>query len=699
LSSQAGEKVSVRVTAAGFADESTVVGVPAGAPDFTVRLRLRPAGELTQLTVTANRIPLAADASASSTVDLSQQQLQNTPVLTLDDKLRQVPGFELFRRSSSLVANPTTQGISLRGLGSTAASRTLLINDLVPINDPFGGWIHWNEIPALAVDRVEIARGGGSDLYGSSAIGGVVNLVTERPQAAPQRFGFNGGYGGENTPFGDGLWTGSAHKFSALVAASILRTDGYILVAPSQRGPVDIPSNVHYQSGRVELVQALAPTATVFVRGNVYNEARSNGTRLQTNATRLWRYAAGADFSPGAAGAFAVRFYGTDEGYRQSFSSISPGRITERLTRLQRTPAQEFGLAAQWSRSLGPHWTLLAGADTRDVRGTDREVPIVQGAAAGVSDTSARQRETGGYGEALFESGPWSVALSARGDRFSNLDTVRTIVDSKGGKIITSIPNRSENVGDPRLGVVRRLGANVALSASAFRAFRSATLNELYRTGQVGQEITLPNADLMSERATGAEGGVLFQLPVHNTALRASYFFTEVNRPITALTLSVTPTQIIKQRENLGQLQSQGVSLDFDSRPVNWLMLTGGYQYAHATVTQFKPQPALVGNWLPQVPRNTATAKLMLNKNAWGTFVFSARTSGRQFDDDQNLFLLHSFFRFDIYAEHDFGHHVQVYGMFDNITNRVIEVGRTPSLTLAQPRVAAIGVRVFGGGG
>ena len=80
----------------------------------------------------------------------------------------------------------------------------------------------------------------------------------------------------------------------------------------------------------------------------------------------------------------------------------------------------------------------------------------------------------------------------------------------------------------------------------------------------------------------------------------------------------------------------------------------------------------------------------MLNKNAWGTFVFSARTSGRQFDDDQNLFLLHSFFRFDIYAEHDFGHHVQVYGMFDNITNRVIEVGRTPSLTLAQPRVAAL---------
>jgi hypothetical protein len=146
-------------------------------------------------------------------------------------------------------------------------------------------------------------------------------------------------------------------------------------------------------------------------------------------------------------------------------------------------------------------------------------------------------------------------------------------------------------------------------------------------------------------------------------------------------------------------LQSQGISLDFDTRPANWLRLTGGYQYANATVTEFKPQPRLVGKWLPQVPRNTAAAQLMLNKRTLGTFVFSARASGRQYDDDQNLFLLHSFFRFDIYVEHDFGHHVQVYGLFDNITDRVIDVGRTPALTLAQPRVAAIGVRVFGGGG
>lgn len=690
--------LTYQTQAAGFADARATLRDVAGAPDYMLRITLHPSADLTQVTVTASRVALAAEASASSTVSVPQSQLQITAAPALDDKLRQIPGFELFRRTSSLEANPTTQGISLRGLGSTAASRTLLVNDLIALNDPFGGWIHWNEIPALAVERVEVARGGGSDLYGSSAIGGVVNLVTTPPQPNIQRFGFNSGYGGENTPFADALWTGGARKFSALAAGGILRTDGYILTAPSQRGAVDVRSNVHYQNGRVEIAKALAPSAAVFLRGNVYNEARSNGTPLQRNATRLWRYVAGAAFTPAAAGTFALRLYGTDEHYRQSFSAIAPGRATERQTRLQRTPAQEVGAAAQWNKSVSAHWILLAGADTRDVRATDREVPIAQGLPNGLSDTSARQRETGAYVEALFDRGPWSMAFSVRGDRFSNLDTVQTVIDSKGGSTIKSFPDRSENVGDPRLGIVRRIGANVALSASGFRAFRSATLNELYRTGQVGQEITLPNADLKSERATGAEGGLLFELPSHNTALRASYFFTEVNRPITALTLSATPTQITKQRENLGQLQSQGISLDFDTRPTAWMTLTGGYQYANATVTQFKSQPGLVGKWLPQVPRNTGTAQLTLNKRAWGTIAVSARGSGRQYDDDQNLFLLRSFFRFDVYAEHDFGSHLRLYATVENIADRPIQVGRTPVLTLGQPRVAAVGLRIFGAG-
>ena len=81
--------------------------------------------------------------------------------------------------------------------------------------------------------------------------------------------------------------------------------------------------------------------------------------------------------------------------------------------------------------------------------------------------------------------------------------------------------------------------------------------------------------------------------PRYNIDLRVSYFWTQVNRPITALTLSTTPTQIIEMRENLGQIESRGVAFDAETSPLRWLSLIGGYQYADATVTKFAPAVAV----------------------------------------------------------------------------------------------------------
>ena len=93
-------------------------------------------------------------------------------------------GFQLFRRTGSWVANPTTEGTSLRGLGSTSPSRTLVLTDQGAAQRcvwrvGFTG----NEIPALAVRSVELVRGGASDLYGSSAIGGVIDVMPVIPQS------------------------------------------------------------------------------------------------------------------------------------------------------------------------------------------------------------------------------------------------------------------------------------------------------------------------------------------------------------------------------------------------------------------------------------------------------------------------------------------------------------------------------------
>lgn len=655
------------------------------APVFTEMLADKPVRivverPLETVVVSAYRSPLPSEDSPASTRAMSQQALERAASPALDGKLREVPGFELFRRSSSQVANPTTEGVSLRGLGSTAASRSLVTFDGIPLNDPYGGWIHWEEIPAAAIQSVEVVRGGASDLYGSSAIGGVISMLPVRPNNDSLQLSTSGG--SEATTDSGMLATFRRSAWSGMLGSGVIATDGYTLVAPEFRGPVDQPSNVHLQNGLLEMDRNFQENGRIFLRGSGFTEARHNGTFLQANATRLWRYAAGADTNH-----FLLRLYGADEDFHQSFSSISANRASEKLTRLARDPADELGGQANWRGTAGQHFLLLAGVDTHDVRAVDYE--MLYTGAGGELSTTAHQRQTGVYGETLYTPANWTVSGSARVDHFTNFDAKQF----QTARAFTALPSLDETVLDPRLGVTRRLGSVLALNASGFRAYRAPTENELYRTGQVGQQVTEPNPDLKAERATGWESGGQINVDRIGSTVRASYFWTQVNRPISALTLSVTPTQEVLQRANLGQIESRGISLDYAAQE-RWFAVTGGYQFARATVTKFSQEPKLLGKWIPQVARNMATAQVQMTRRRWGLMSLQGRVSGRQFDDDMNLYLLHSYFELDAYGSHEIGRHLEVYADGENLFDRAIEVGKTPVLTLGTPRVARLGVRV-----
>ena len=665
--------ITVKVSALSFDPETVTI-----SPGLHARIALQKLQE--RVEVTAYRSPLDTLDSPASTRLVSHQQLQEGAVPALDGKLRQVPGLELFRRSSSLVANPTSQGISLRGLGSTAASRTLVVSDDVPLNDPYGGWIHWEEMPELAIQSVEVVRGGASDLYGSSAIGGVINIMPVKPNQ--DLFALTTGYGSEATTANGMLGSLKRGPWAGLIAGGIVSTDGYTLVAPDLRGPIDQPSNVHAQNGVIDLERTIRNSNRAFLHGSVLNEARDNGTPLQKNGTRLWRYSGGTDWSQ-----LTLRLYGSTEHYRQTFSSIASNRASETLTRYAEDPADELGAVAHWRQPVGTKTVIIAGADTHDVRASDNEVLFT--GAGGYQNTAARQRQTGVYGEGLATPGKWTLSASGRVDHFSNFDAEQW---TQRGAI--TLPSFSETVFNPRLGISRRITTNVAVNGSGFRAYRAPTENELYRTGQVGQQTTLPNHNLRSERATGWETGFQANIPRWQSMLRASYFWTQVNRPITALTLITTPTSTLLMRENLGQIESRGVSVDFESHPFSWAGIVGGYQYADATVTSYKQQPQLVGNWIPQVARNMATTQLRVSNARIGILSLQARISGRQYDDDANQYLLHSYFRLDAYGSREFGRHLEVFAAGENLFDRAIQVGKTPILTLGTPRVARFGLRL-----
>ena len=696
----------------GFADAT----VTEPQPGERLVITLQPMAVQQAVTVTATRGLVGVTDQATSVTVLDQRQMLAAPGLSLDDRLHQAVGFQLYRRTSSWTANPTTEGVSLRGLGSTAASRTLVESDEVPLNDPFGGWIHWDEIPTLAIADVALVRGGSADLYGSSAIGGVIAVEPmvphpdQRLRVAADALGAT-----QNSAEGDLLVTAATRYAGVLLAGSGVDTGGYIPTAPALRGTADALSNVAQQSGRVELRHAFRESgaasgpngstsrihpirgADAFLRGNVLNEVRGNGTVLQNNGTRLWRYMGGGDLDAGV-GHAALRVFGDRETYRQTFSSLSATRDTEALTRLQKVPTDELGFSLTGARTFGRSVTGGVGLDLRDIRATDAENPVSQGLVTSTTAISAHQRDIGGFAEAIWQARGWSVAGSVRVDSFRTFD----------GRQVTSIspaviaePEVDELVASPHLGVVRHLPGGLALTANAFRAFRGPTMNELYRTGQVGQQTTRANPSLLAERATGFEfGGEFADLRVHGTELgrlRASYFWTEVNRPVSTVVLSQTATSQTLQRQNLGQIRSRGLSLEGASRTWRGFDVGAGWQLAVATVTAFNTSSALqanlLGKWIPEVPRNMATATVNFRQPGVADFHLLTSYTGRAFDDSANQFLLHPYARFDVSADRELWRGLSLYAGAQNLLNRTIDAGRTPILTLAAPRLFQGGLR------
>src|SRR3984885_1458308 len=182
----------------------------AGA-SVNLEFALQPASASEQLTVSAARTEVRLSESPGSTILLTSPDVAAAPALRVDDVLLQVPGFSLYRRSDSRTANASNQGVSLRGLGGTAASRALILEDGLPLVDAFGGWVYWDRVPRASLANVEVFRGGASNLYGSDALGGVVHFITRQPETSQlgrPAFTLETSYGNERTP-DLSFWTGT----------------------------------------------------------------------------------------------------------------------------------------------------------------------------------------------------------------------------------------------------------------------------------------------------------------------------------------------------------------------------------------------------------------------------------------------------------------------------------------------------------
>jgi outer membrane receptor protein involved in Fe transport len=678
--SSSAHRGTLQVSAPGFSS-ATVEWNGSALP---IAVTLNPAVVSDTVVITAERRATSLAKTAANIVVLTAAEV-NRPALTLDDALRQVPGFTLFRRSNSLTANPTTQGASVRGVGANGASRMLVLNDGVPLNDAFGGWVYWDRVPRIAIDHVEVLRGGGSSLYGSSALGGVVDL-TERNdtlttiEAAGDSLSGHHVQGRISHQLSGWDFSGNGENFG---------NDGFFVVAAQDRGAVDTPATLAFSNGAVRAQHGLGAAGSMFASGSLFAEQRNNGTTLQANSTHLGELQTGIDDTIGK-NLFSIRIYGSGEHYHQSFSSIATDRNTEALTRWQTVPSDQIGFSTYWTRPVSSA-RITAGVDGRFIHGESDETVFTASKPASLVSAGGRNNLLGTFAE-FSQSLMRRLRVSAglRFDWWANTEGFNQTTPFSTLRTDLSLLNsHHETAWSPRVGAVYDLAAQWQLTASAYSGFRAPTLNELYRSFRLGNVFTRANEQLQAEHLHGGEAGVRY-LNRH-VLLSAVYFQENVNDPVANVTLSTTAALITRQRENLGSVRARGMDSDalflFPR-----VQLRAGYEYVHSVVSSFSQNPRLVDQFVPQVPFHTFTFSGSYSGFKTWTLIALFRASSRQFDDDLNQFELAPYSVLDFSVAKQIGP-LTWFANASNILDTRIQTAATPILNYGSPRIVSGGVR------
>lgn len=606
--------------------------------------------------VTATRTGLSEGEPAASTTVLDREDIQTSANIAVDDILRTVPGFSLYRRSSTLVTSPDldpeAQGVTLRGVGPAGTSRALVMVDGIPIIDPFDGQVFFGKISKDQIDHIEVVRGSGASLWGNYAMAGVINIITRKPTETGAAL--QATYGTDGLTDDNLLVSGRKDHFLINLEGNFFNTDGFRTVAPDQRGPIDGKASSRHEifNGRVGYV--LSDTDSISLHGQFFDEDRNNGTPLRTSSTTSGLIDLSTMLHTADGSEWQATLFSNQQSFDINFTDVNTARTAERLTHKQTIPYTDVGGSLVWSRRLLSPLLTTAGVDLHWIDGQSRDLFFDDATPPSPElheRSDGKQVFAGLFLQQIYTPTPqWEFALSGRVDLWTNYDGTLTDVPAAGAATTDAFASRTAARFSPRLSILYRVAEWFALRGAAYRGFRAPNLAELYRPSEVEDLVLRPNPNLGPERLNGAEGGV--DLPLFDTFdLRATGFWNEVEDPITNVDVPngprdpVTGAALERQRANLGLARTIGAEVEALYEFLPGAQVYGSFLFADGTLVSAPPEDRdLEGHQLAQIPPYTFTLGTRYSNPKLFTFMLEGRFVDEQYEDAENEQKFGSFF-------------------------------------------------------
>ncbi len=684
---------------------STLAFVLISSGGAVAQTMVAPADQPADIVVTGRGLADAPGDRAYDIVTIDRDRIQANASNRLESVLSDVAGLQQFRRSDSRSANPTSQGISLRGIGGNASSRALLIFDGVPQADPFGGWVAFPAYATGRLGRIRVTRGGGSGYQGPGALAGTVELESATPdQAAP--FQGSVAYGSRDSVDAQGSAALVRGSGFATLSGAYARGDGFTPTVEESRGIVDRAAPYEQASGALRTVVGIGAKTELQMNASAFIDRRDRGGDFTDNKSK------GADASVRLVGrgrwGYSALAYLQTRAFASSFNSINAARTTAIQSLNQyNTPATGLGGRIEIAPPLGESITLRLGADVRDVSGKTQELYTF------VNTVPTRRREAGGsttttgvFADGSLVAGDFTFSLGGRVDWWSIDGGYLSERPLAGGAALTNLRyadrDGSETTG--RAGVAYQPVEAITLRVAGYRGWRLPTLNELYRPFRVGNDATAANALLAPERLTGVEGGVTLT-PAPGVNIAATYFYNRLKDAVANVT-TTNPPQVLpgvatyRVRQNLDAIRAHGFELDASYRPSagnSPFGVQASWSHTNSKVEGSGITAALDGLRPAQTPRDQVSGTVDWRHDA-AALSLTVRHIGQQFDDDQNTRVLGAATTLDAYAALPIMRSLVAELRGENLFNERVEAGISGAniVERATPRTIWVGLR-YGG--
>lgn len=604
---------------------------------------------LPEMVVTGTKFPTEIERVPGRIDVLDAQEIEDMPYERVDELLQQLSGLQTSRTDGIFELSPQ---VTMRGLGGNVPARTLVLIDGMPASVGDTGNFRWNRVNQANIERIEVFKGPGSSIYGSNAMGGVINIITKKPDE-PVVADVSAGYGSFDTKQGStrvGFRKGEAQGFFGQISATGLDSEGHTSLTPESRD---------YEARRDRFVEEYTvdttlgydfdPYNTLQLSYSYFDDRRGEGYKynikdgahreFDTNNVRLAYNGELAGWQMQVNGFYQKEdyFWHRDFADPDSVYTVNSDR-------------EDYGTNISVSTDVGEISTVTFGGDFR------------------ISSVDAIDDEdsSDSYWKNKGKQDQYALYLQ---DELRLLDGRLILVgglrydyaEFHDGSYESNVPpydqlstDHDQNTWDalsPKISARYNFSPEASIFASYSRGFRAPILDSLCRYGIFHGRFYDANPELENETLDSFEVGADISIK-KDFDVSLSTYYSRGEDFIYAVDTGETRFLWGRDRnvylwDNVTEVQILGLEADLTYRLTENMQFFANYTYNRSTIEEFNERPELEGKRLEYVPEHSANAgaKIM---SPWLNAQVVLNHVGSQYINDINTEKMSSYETVDV---------------------------------------------------